>query len=263
MKIGFIGCGNMATAMIKGILGKGMEAPENICASAKSEKTRTKIREELQIGVATNEEVAAGADVLFLAVKPQFYEEVIAQIRSCVKETAVVVSIAPGKTLAWLAEQFGKNMKFVRVMPNTPAMVGEGMSGFCTGELVTEEETRQVRAILESFGRAEQVPERLMDTVSGVSGSSPAWIFMIIEAMADAAVADGMPRAQAYSFAAQTVLGSARLVLESGQHPGALKDMVCSPGGTTIEAVGVLESKGLRGALFEAQRACVRKARGM
>ena len=146
-------------------------------------------------------------------------------------------------------------------MPNTPALVGEGCTGFCCYKLVSEEEQAQAAAILGSFGRAYQVPENLLDTVVGISGSSPAYVFMLIEAMADGAVAEGMPRAQAYEFAAQAVYGSAKMVLETKKHPGELKDMVCSPKGTTIEAVRVLEEKGLRSAVFEAMKACVKKGR--
>ena len=148
-------------------------------------------------------------------------------------------------------------------MPNTPALVGEGMTGVCANDLVTEEELQLVLTLLKSFGRAEVVPEYLMDTVTGVSGSSPAYVFLFLEALADAAVAEGMPRKQAYEFAAQSVLGSAKMLLETGKHPGELKDMVCSPGGTTIEAVAVLERENMRSAVIEATRACIRKSKGI
>ena len=148
-------------------------------------------------------------------------------------------------------------------MPNTPALVGEGMTGVCANDLVTEEELQLVFTLLKSFGRAEVVPEYLMDTVTGVSGSSPAYVFLFLEALADAAVAEGMPRKQAYEFAAQSVLGSAKMLLETGMHPGELKDMVCSPGGTTIEAVAVLERENLRSAVIDATRACIRKSKGV
>ena len=148
-------------------------------------------------------------------------------------------------------------------MPNTPAMVGEGMTAACASESVTSEELDHVKEILSAFGKVEVVTENLMDVVVSVSGSSPAYVFMLIEAMADAAVADGMPRAQAYQFAAQAVYGSAKMVLETGKHPGELKDMVCSPGGTTIEAVRVLEKEGLRSAVIEAMKACTEKSRNM
>ena len=148
-------------------------------------------------------------------------------------------------------------------MPNTPSLVGEGMTGVCANDLVTEEELQLVLTLLKSFGRAEVVPEYLMDTVTGVSGSSPAYVFLFLEALADAAVAEGMPRKQAYEFAAQSVLGSAKMLLETGMHPGELKDMVCSPGGTTIEAVAVLERENLRSAVIDATRACIRKSKGV
>lgn len=263
-KLGFIGCGNMAKAMIGGILKKEIVKAEEILVSAKTEASL--LRAAADYGVCTtldNRQVAREADVLILAVKPIFYEEVILQIKDLVDETKLVISIAPGKTLAWFANLFGKTVKLVRCMPNTPALAGEGMTGMCCNDAVTEEETAYVTRLLDSFGKTECVPERLMEVVGSVSGSSPAYVFLFIEAMADGAVADGMPRAQAYRFAAQAVLGSAKMVLETGKHPGELKDMVCSPGGTTIEAVRVLEEKGMRGAVMDAMRECVKKGRQM
>ncbi len=200
---------------------------------------------------------------LILAVKPQFYAEVIHEIREIVQPDTLVVSIAPGKTHQWLEEQFGRPVKTVRCMPNTPAMIGAGITGVAPGEQVTEKETAQLLRLLSALGETEIVPERLMDVVGSVSGCSPAYVFMFIEAMADAAVADGMPRAQAYHFAAQAVLGSAEMVLKTGRHPGELKDMVCSPGGTTIEGLSVLEEKGMRSAVIDALRACTRKSKGI
>ena len=254
MKLGFIGCGNMAKAMLGGILKNEICAKEDVIATAKSEASRENARNTYGIQVtADNIEAAKSADVLVLAVKPIFYEEVIHEIKDAVDEKKIIISIAPGKTLAWLKEQFGKKVKLVRCMPNTPALVGEGMTGVCCNEEVSDAEMQDVLKILESCGKAEMLPERLIDVVVSVSGSSPA----------DAAVADGMPRAQAYRFAAQAVLGSAKMVLETGKHPGELKDMVCSPGGTTIEAVRVLEEKGMRSAVIEAMKACVKKGREM
>lgn len=264
MKIGFIGCGNMATAMINGILESGFADTKEVMASAKTSATQKRITEELKILCgSSNAEVAEFADILFLSVKPQYYGEVIAEIKDIVREDEIVVTIAPGKTLNWLSEQFGREMKIIRTMPNTPAMVKEGMMALCKNKNVTEEEAEQVRSLCGSFARTEWVPEHLMDVVTSVSGSSPAYVYLFIEAMADAAVADGMPRAQAYKFAAQAVLGSAKMVLETGKHPGELKDAVCSPGGTTIEAVRVLEEKGFRSAVIEAMKACTKKSRGM
>ena len=203
-----------------------------------------------------NRQAAKESEILFLSVKPQFYPAVIAEIREEVTKEQLVITIAPGKTLEWLEEQFGKKLKLIRTMPNTPAMVGEGMTAVCPGPEVEKEELEYVLRILNTIGKTEVVEERLMDAVVSVSGSSPAYVFMMIEAMADAAVAEGMPRPLAYRFAAQAVYGSAKMVLETGKHPGELKDMVCSPAGTTIEAVRILEQKGFRSALIEAMKAC-------
>lgn len=261
MKIGFIGCGNMGRAMLNGILRSGLVTGEELIASAKSKETRGKIKHELQIRLAaSNREVVQFSDIIFLAVKPQYYAQVIAEIKDLVKPEQIVVSIAPGKTLAWLEGAFGRPVKLVRTMPNTPAMVAEGMTAYSASIQVTPEEKEQVAGICRCFGKAEETDESMMDAVTAVSGSSPAYVFLFIEAMADAAVADGMPRTQAYTFAAQAVLGSAKMVLETGKHPGELKDMVCSPGGTTIEAVRVLEERGMRGSVIEAMKACAKKA---
>lgn len=253
MKLGFIGTGNMASAIIGGAINQKIVKPEDIIGADVFAPGREKAREQFGIQVtADNNEVIRNADVIFLSVKPQFYGEVICGIKSEVKPEQIIITIAPGKTLAWLGEQFGKDVKLVRCMPNTPALVGEGMTAACPCELITEEDLDTVKKILSSFSCVEIVPERLMDTVTAVSGSSPAFVFMFIEAMADSAVCCGMPRAQAYKFAAQAVLGSAKMVMETGKHPGELKDMVCSPAGTTIGGVRVLEQMGFRSAVFEA-----------
>lgn len=262
MKVGFIGCGNMGTAMVGGILKKGLFSKEEIIVSNLTEEGARRSRERL--GVVTtfdNREVAGKSRILFLAVKPQFYEDVIKEIRDLLTEEHVLVGIAPGKTLRWLEDICGKPVKIVRLMPNTPAQVGEGMTSVCVNDKVSREDEEQIREITDTFGRTEFIPESLMDAAGAVSGSSPAYVFMFIEAMADAAVAQGMPRRQAYEFAAQAVLGSAKMVLETGMHPGELKDMVCSPAGTTIEGVRVLEKAGMRSAVFEALNACAEKGK--
>ena len=256
MKLGFIGTGNMAGAIMGGIIQKGIFRPEQIIGANISEAGRRKAKETYGIEVTEDNRKAAAAEVLVLSVKPQFYADAIAEIRDCIRDDQLVITIAPGKTLSWLEEQFGKRVKIVRTMPNTPALVGEGMTAACVNQYVTEEEKAYALKILDSFGKVELVPEHLIDAVVAVSGSSPAYVFMFIEAMADAAVAEGMPRTQAYEFAAQAVYGSAKMVLETGKHPGELKDMVCSPAGTTIEAVRILEKKGFRSAVIEAMRAC-------
>lgn len=265
MKIGFIGLGNMATAMIGGMLKEQAAAAGDMIGKARTAATEEKVKTKFNINIAgSNAEVAQAADVLFLAVKPVFFPEVIGEIRDKVRPNTLVVSIAAGRTLSYLKEAFGREeCKLVRCMPNTPALVLEGCTGVCAGDNVTEEELGRVLGLLNAFGKASVVPERLMDVVVGVSGSAPAYVFMFIEAMADEAVAEGMPRKQAYEFAAQAVLGSAKMVLETGMHPGELKDMVCSPGGTTIQAVKVLEEMGLRAAVMDAMEACIEKSRGM
>lgn len=263
MKIGFIGCGNMAKAMLGGIRKAELVSKEEIIASTSREETLRGVAEEFGIQTTLdNRKVAGEADILILAVKPMYYEKILTEIRDVLKPEKVLVSIAPGKTLDWLYETAGcENLPIVRCMPNTPALVGEGITGVCKNPYVTEEQMASVGRILSSCGLVEEVAEHQMEAVVAVSGSSPAYVFLFIEAMADAAVAEGMPRAQAYRFASQAILGSAKMVLETGKHPGELKDMVCSPAGTTIEAVRVLEEKGFRSAVIEAMHACAEKAR--
>lgn len=262
MKLGFIGCGNMASAMMSGIIANGIVETKDIIGADVFASSREKAQDSLGICVTdSNRQVVEESDIFVLSIKPQFYENVIAEIREVVRENQIVITLAPGKTLAWLEAQFQKPVKIIRTMPNTPAMVLEGMTAACPNVYVTEEELSAVLEILGGFGDVEVVPEKLMDAVVAVSGSSPAYVFMMIEAMADAAVAEGMPRAQAYKFAAKAVLGSAKMVLETGKQPGELKDMVCSPGGTTIEAVKVLEATGFRSSLMEAMEACAEKSR--
>ena len=261
-EIGFIGCGNMASAMIGGIIKSKIFKPEEIVASDAGEEVVRNAAANLRIETTTdNKYVARQSKVVVLAVKPMYYSAVIEEIAPVISEEQIIVTIAPGQTIASVEERFGKTVKVIRTMPNTPALVCEGITGVCANENVSKEELDFVCNILSGFGKAEVVGENLMDVVVSVSGSSPAYVFMFIEAMADAAVADGMPRDKAYKFAAQAVLGSAKMVLETGKHPGQLKDMVCSPGGTTIEAVRVLEEKGFRSSVIEAMKACTQKAR--
>ena len=263
-KIGFIGCGNMGQAMIGGIVKSGLVPPEQVYAADPSEQNLNRVQKEYGICVTQDNLVSAKkCDILVLSVKPYLYADVIEEIRDTVKQDVVIVMIAAGQTIAVNEARFGRNIKIVRAMPNTPALVGEGMAALCANSYVTGEEKDEVREIFESFGKAEFVAENMMDVVAGVSGSSPAYVYMFIEALADGAVLQGMPRQQAYTFAAQAVLGSARMVLETGMHPGALKDMVCSPGGTTIEAVASLEQDGLRAAVIRAVDVCTEKSKAM
>lgn len=262
--IGFIGCGNMGKAMIGGIIKANIVSPENIMVADLNEKSLKAAADEYGVKITTdNNDVAKAADILILSIKPNLYSVVIEEIRNHVKENVVIVTIAAGKSIESTEKSFGRKIKVVRVMPNTPALVGEGMAALCPNDKITSEEREEIVNIFESFGKAEVVSEKLMDVVTSVSGSSPAYVYMFIEAMADAAVLDGMPRNQAYKFAAQAVLGSAKMVLDTGKHPGELKDMVCSPGGTTIEAVATLEEKGLRNAVISAVRKCTEKSKEM
>jgi pyrroline-5-carboxylate reductase len=263
-KVGFIGCGNMANAIIGGIIkNAGIKPVDIIAADANEAATKSAAAKHKICVTGNNSAAAVNSEILFLSVKPQFYEAVIIEIRDVLPKDQIIITIAPGKTLSWLAERLGDDKKIIRTMPNTPALIGEGVTGVCRNENVTDTEFTYAMSILSSFGIAEEIPEHLMDAVVSVSGSSPAYVFMMIEAMADAAVADGMPRAQAYKFAAQAVAGSARMVLETGKHPGELKDMVCSPAGTTIEAVRVLEQTGFRSSLMSAMKACTDKCKGV
>lgn len=264
-RIGFIGCGNMACAMIAGILEGGVCAPAEIAVSARTQATLDKARERFGVSTCeTNAQVVEASDAVFLAVKPQMYEGVLAELPASADsaQMPLLISLAPGKTLDWLAEH-SRFERIIRIMPNTPAAVGEGMTSITANAACAADDVRLMERVAGSFGRFAHVPERLIDAVVPISGSSPAFVYMFIEAMADAAVLEGMPRAQAYEFAAQAVLGSAKMVLESGSHPGELKDAVCSPGGTTIAGVRALERCGLRSAVMEALCATADKARSM
>ncbi len=263
-KIGFIGCGNMGSSMISGIISSGLCDKERLIASAHSQATLDRLSEAYGIRVTLhNAEVIQNSDLVFLAVKPYQFQTVIEEIREFTDSEKLIVSIAAGISLAKLNELFAKPVKLIRAMPNTPAQVLEAMSALTPNEHVSPEELQFVKTVFKSFGKAEVVPETLMNAVIGVSGSSPAYVYLFIEAMADAAVADGMPRTQAYKFAAQAVYGAAKMVLETGTHPAKLKDAVCSPAGTTIAAVAKLEECGMRNAVIQAQRCCTETARKM
>lgn len=252
----------MAKAMIGGMLREGIVEAENIIGSAKTRNTMERMEEEFHILTsADNRYVAENADVIILAVKPVFLSEVIGEIRESVTEEKLVISIAAGKSMEWIEKEFGKPIKLIRCMPNTPALVGAGCTAVCCNTQAGKEDEEFCLKLMESFGKAIVIPERLMDAAGAVGGSSPAFVFIFLEAMADGAVRAGMPRKQAYEFAAGAVAGSAKMLLETGLHPGELKDMVCSPGGTTIEGVAVLEERGMRSAVMEAISACVEKSR--
>lgn len=262
MKIGFIGNGNMGRAILDGIIENNVAKACDITVS--DIDTDGLKWTESKYGVNTAEDnrcTAENSDILLLCVKPQFLYAVIDGIKNSVSSNTVIVSIAAGQAISRIECAFGKDIKLVRVMPNTPALVGEGMAAISPNKNVSAQELEAVLNIFNSFGKSEIVSENLMDAVTAVSGSSPAYVFMMIEAMADAAVIGGMPRAQAYTFAAQAVLGSAKMVLETRIHPAQLKDMVCSPAGTTIDAVAELEKNGFRNSIIKAMISCMEKSK--
>ncbi|MFC7320091.1 pyrroline-5-carboxylate reductase [Halobacillus campisalis] len=261
-KIGFLGCGQMGQAMIQGMIDSKVVEAKQISATAVTDETIDFVSDEYGIYISNdNKELAASSDILFLAVKPYIYEGVLQEIRDSVPEDTIIVTVAAGITLAKINDAFDFNVKVVRSMPNTPSLVGAGMSVLCPNDFVTEEDLASVKEIFESFGEAEVIEEKLMDAVPAVSGSSPAFVYMFIEAMADAAVQQGFPRDKAYKLAAQSVQGAAKMVLETGRHPGELKDTVCTPGGTTIEGVTKLEETGLRNSIIQAMNACTARAK--
>ncbi len=263
-KIGFIGCGNMAKAIIGGMIKSKLVSSNNIITSALSDNTLQDVKNEFNINTTKDSrEVIQKSDIIIVAVKPNTYDSVLNSVKNLIDNTKIIVTIAAGKTIASIENVIGNDKKIVRTMPNTPALVNEGMSAICKNKNITDEELNTIKTIFDSFGKSEIVQEYLIDAVIGVSGSAPAYVFMFIEAMADGAVAAGMPRSQAYKFASQAVMGSAKMVLESGKHPGELKDMVCSPGGTTIEAVKTLEAEGLRNSVIKGIEACIAKSKEM
>lgn len=263
-KIGFIGCGNMASAMIKGITKSGLIKAENIIASDPYMEKLNDIKNKTGIKITRdNLEITNFSDILVLSVKPNKYKDIIEEIRESISEDTIIVTIAAGISINKIEEYVGRDMKVVRTMPNTPALVGEGMSALSHNKNVDEEELNKIVDIFKCFGKVEVVEEGYIDTITALTGSSPAYVYMFIEALADGAVLKGLPRDKAYKMAAQAVYGSAKMVLETGRHPGELKDDVCSPGGTTIEAVYSLEKSGLRAAVIEAMDKCIEKAKTM
>lgn len=276
MNIGLIGIGNMGTAIIKGYLVANSGIEKDIYAYDKDGERLKTICKELGIHRCHDiVDATVRSDVLILALKPNVFPEALQEIAPAMDwENKVIISIAAGISIGYI-ENLCKELsgykdkkkpfgcKVVRVMPNTPALVGQGMSALCRNRLVSDAEFKLILGIFASIGKAEEVDEKLMDCVTGVSGSSPAYVYLFIEALADGAVAQGMSRKQAYTFAAQSVLGSAEMVLKTGIHPGELKDMVCSPGGTTIDAVQALERNGFRNAIIEAVEVAADKSRAM
>lgn len=262
-KIGFIGCGNMGKAIVLGLLNSTTVEIQNLMIAEKNENTIKSIKEELGVDCTDSISVAKECDIIFLAVKPNVCKSVITEIKDCIKQDVIIVSIAAGITIADMEEWFGKEVKIVRTMPNTPALVAEGMSALCPNKNVSDDNLKYICSLYNSFGKYEILAEKDFNAFIALCGSSPAYVFVFIEAMADAACKLGLPRAAAYRMAEQSILGSAKLALETGKHPAELKDMVCSPGGTTIDAVAELERTGFRNSIIQSMIACAEKGNNL
>lgn len=262
MKIGFIGAGNMGGAILKGALSKHFLHSEEVWIYDVSSEVTERWKQDYHVNVAQNNaDLVSECDWIVLAVKPIFLADVLTQIRKNLTADKKLISIAAGWSIEMLKQAIGEsNAKLLRVMPNTPALVGEGLLALCEETTLAPNDFRWAQELFGTLGVVQIVPERLMDAVIAVSGSSPAYVFMFIDAMADAAVKLGMPRKMAIQSAAQAVMGAAKMVLETGLHPAELKDQVCSPGGTTIEAVQVLEEEGMKSAVIKAMCACAEKS---
>jgi len=264
-RLGLIGAGNMGGAILRGMIEADYVRPSELLVFDVSKRKMQDLTQEYT-GLRTASDcysLAENSDMIILAVKPIYIQEVIEEIKPVLSGKSVV-SIAAGWTTKMLEKALaGSGATYLRVMPNTPALVGEGMTALCDESTFSQPDFDYAKGIFDSVGKTIVVPERLFDGVIAISGSSPAYVYIMIEAMADAGVREGLPRNIAYEMAAQSVLGSALMVLSSGTHPAALKDAVCSPGGTTIEAVEALERKGFRASIMEAMHVCAEKSRDM
>jgi pyrroline-5-carboxylate reductase len=259
--IGFIGAGRMATAMIQGLLRSGLTTPDRVAASDVVPATRQALHASTRITVhATNAPIVDFAEVLVLAVKPQVMAAVLAELRPLISSRHLIISIAAGVTLAQLSADLGPACRLVRVMPNTPCLVGAGASGYCLGQNATDADASLVERFLATGGIAFRLPEKLLDAVTGLSSSGPAYVAVFIEALSDGGVRCGLPREVATALAAQTVLGTAKMLLQENLHPAMLKEMVTSPGGTTIAGLHALEHGAFRGMVMDAVEAATKRA---
>jgi len=260
--IGFLGAGKMATALAKGFVRAEIVFPKEIIAGDLSDAALKNFTKETGAkAAASNTEVLKFANIVILAVKPDQVAGVLTELRGGFTKQHLLISIAAGVTLAKLEAALPAGARVIRVMPNTPALVGESASAFALGKSATAADGELAKKLLSAVGVAFQVKESLLDAVTGLSGSGPAYVYLFIDALSDGGVASGLPRDIATKLAAQTVLGSAKMVLETGQHPGALKDQVTSPGGTTIEGLHELEKGKLRAAVMSAVRAATEKSK--
>lgn len=253
-QLGFIGCGNMGRAMMSGALEKGWTTAERVVIHTHRKETMDTLATQYGVAVAdSNRALAENADIIVLAVKPNVYADVLTDIREVLTEGQIVLAIAPAYSIASIAALVqNEGVRVARAMPNTPAQIGKGMAGLAFSDNMTGAERALVQSFFESFGKVAVVCEDAMHAVGSVSGSSPAFVYMVIEGMAEGAIKLGIPAKDAYTFAAQSVLGAAALVLETGEHPAVLRDAVCSAGGTTIAGVAALEASGFKGAIMEA-----------
>lgn len=262
-KLGFIGAGAMGEAIISGIINSKLYSPREIIASDINEARLIKVKEELGITIAIdNNEVYQKAEIVVLAIKPQFVKEVLNNLKDKPQGSQLIISIAAGITISFLENNLGQ-VPIVRVMPNTPALVGAGMAALCKSSMATSHHLELAEKIFKSVGETVIIEEKLIDAVTGLSGSGPAYVYQFIEALADGGVQVGLPRKTAYLLAAQTVVGAGLMVLQTGLHPGELKDMVTSPGGTTIRGINVLEKRGFRGTVMDAVEASYLKSKQM
>lgn len=247
MKIGFLGCGSMGGAIARAV----SQVTKDIVLTDRSGKGKA-LADELGIAYGSAEEIARDCDWVFLAVKPQMMEGALSPIRGILQEKKpLLVTMAAGLPMEKIEQMAGGSLPVIRIMPNTPAMVGAGMTQYCCNGLVTEEDEETFLSLMAHTGHMDKLEERLIDAASALSGCGPAYLYLFLEGLADGAVACGVPRAKAYEYAAATMEGAARLMLTTGQHPGQLKDAVCSPGGSTIQGVRVLEERGLRAAAMD------------
>jgi pyrroline-5-carboxylate reductase len=252
-KIAVIGAGNMGRALIGGMVNAKLTAPKNITASRRNEESLKELRKKWGIhAISDNKKAVAGADIVILAVKPQVAQAVLAEIAPAVNKGQLIISIMAGLTTATINKKLKKPCPVVRAMPNTPCLVDAGATAICAGAHATDKDLSAAEAIFKSVGKVVTLPESALDAVTGLSGSGPVYIYMVIEAMIDGGVKMGIPRAIATQLAAQTVLGAAKLVIETGKHPAILKDEVTTPGGCAINAIHILETKGLRSVLIDA-----------
>lgn len=262
LQVGFLGVGNMAEALIKGLLAARFVAPSQLIGSEPRASRRAEIEQRFAItATASNVEVAERADVLILSVKPQILQKVLDEVRSAIRPGTLVISIAAGIPLPVLEGWLPTDVRVIRTMPNTPALCGAGATAIAAGSRATDEDLALAKQIFDAIGMSIVLDEEQLDAVTGLSGSGPAYVFLIIEALADAGVKMGLSRYNAQALAAQTMLGSARLLLETNEHPGRLKDMVTSPGGTAIAGLHTLEAGGLRTTLINAVEAATRRSR--